>query len=50
MALAQNTPVLLLDEPTTYLNLAHQVDVLELVAGHRLRRVIPQGGRRTTTA
>lgn len=33
MALAQDTPVLLLDEPTTYLDLAHQVDVLELVAG-----------------
>ncbi|WP_207930933.1 ABC transporter ATP-binding protein [Streptomyces sp. 8K308] len=33
MALAQDTGVLLLDEPTTYLDLAHQVDVLELVAG-----------------
>jgi iron complex transport system ATP-binding protein len=32
MALAQQTNVLLLDEPTTYLDLAHQVDVLELVA------------------
>ncbi|MGW0663562.1 ABC transporter ATP-binding protein [Streptodolium elevatio] len=32
MALAQNAPVLLLDEPTTYLDLAYQVDVLELVA------------------
>ena len=32
MALAQDTEVLLLDEPTTYLDLAHQVDVLELVA------------------
>jgi iron complex transport system ATP-binding protein len=32
MALAQDTPVLLLDEPTTYLDLAYQIDVLELVA------------------
>ncbi len=31
MALAQGTDVLLLDEPTTFLDLAHQVDVLELV-------------------
>ncbi|MEU7825563.1 ABC transporter ATP-binding protein [Catellatospora sp. NPDC049133] len=31
MAVAQQTPVLLLDEPTTYLDLSHQVDVLDLV-------------------
>ncbi|NYI07930.1 ABC transporter ATP-binding protein [Allostreptomyces psammosilenae] len=31
MTLAQDTSLLLLDEPTTYLDLAHQVDVLELV-------------------
>lgn len=31
MALAQQTPVLLLDEPTTFLDLGHQLEVLELV-------------------
>jgi iron complex transport system ATP-binding protein len=31
LALAQDTRVLLLDEPTTFLDLAYQVDVLELV-------------------
>jgi len=32
MALAQQTGTILLDEPTTYLDLAHQVEVLELLA------------------
>jgi ABC-type cobalamin/Fe3+-siderophores transport system ATPase subunit len=39
MALAQETPLLLLDEPTTYLDIAHQLEVLEL------SRRLARGGR-----
>ncbi|HEY9661351.1 MAG TPA: ABC transporter ATP-binding protein [Allocoleopsis sp.] len=31
MSLAQNTEILLLDEPTTFLDLAHQIEVLDLL-------------------
>ncbi|MBW4651978.1 MAG: ABC transporter ATP-binding protein [Kaiparowitsia implicata GSE-PSE-MK54-09C] len=40
MALAQDTETLLLDEPTTYLDLAHQIEVLDLL--YQLNR---QAGR-----
>jgi iron complex transport system ATP-binding protein len=36
MTLAQGTSILLLDEPITYLDLAHQIEVLDLI--HRLHK------------
>ena len=33
MTVAQDTPVLLLDEPTTYLDPAHAIEMLDLVRG-----------------
>ncbi|MDO4260021.1 MAG: ABC transporter ATP-binding protein [Actinomycetaceae bacterium] len=44
MTIAQAAPVLLLDEPTTFLDIAHQIDILETVS--RLR----QAGRGTVIA
>ncbi|MEV0374444.1 ABC transporter ATP-binding protein [Streptomyces sp. NPDC050636] len=38
MVLAQQTPIMLLDEPTTYLDIAHQVEVLDLCAGLHARK------------
>jgi iron complex transport system ATP-binding protein len=40
MALAQQTDLLLLDEPTTYLDVTHQVEVLDLVTS-----LVRSGGR-----
>ncbi|MGH2381207.1 MAG: ABC transporter ATP-binding protein [Candidatus Limnocylindria bacterium] len=41
MALAQETELMLLDEPTTYLDLAHQIEVLDLL------HTLVEGERRT---
>lgn len=42
MTLAQQTPVLLLDEPTTFLDMAHQVEILSLLdeLNHREGRTV----------
>lgn len=43
MALAQQTDIILLDEPTTYLDLHHQIEVLDMLAGlvtHHNRTIV----------
>jgi iron complex transport system ATP-binding protein len=56
LVLAQATPTLLLDEPCSFLDLAHQLDVLDLVrdlplpAGHGDGAAGPGSGRRTVVA
>ncbi|MGW8483624.1 ABC transporter ATP-binding protein [Microbacterium sp. NPDC055903] len=37
MLLAQQTPIMLLDEPTTFLDIAHQYDLMELLRGLHAR-------------
>ena len=38
LALAQKTPILLLDEPTTYLDIAYQVEILDLLTDLNRKR------------
>lgn len=38
MALAQQTDILLLDEPTTYLDIAHQIEILDMLTQLNQRR------------
>lgn len=37
MTLAQDTPILLLDEPTTYLDVSHQVELMNLIASLKFK-------------
>jgi iron complex transport system ATP-binding protein len=39
LALAQQPDILLLDEPTAFLDMAHQFELLDLLSSHRPRRV-----------
>jgi iron complex transport system ATP-binding protein len=44
MTLAQETDILLLDEPTTYLDLAHQIEVMDL-----MKRLVQERGKTVVT-
>ena len=53
MVLAQQTPILLLDEPTTFLDIAHQIEMLDLCAelhAYRAARSSPCSTTSTTPA
>ena len=41
MALAQKTDIIFLDEPTTYLDISHQLEILELVQQLNKNKVVP---------
>ena len=41
MALAQETEMIFLDEPTTYLDMAHQLEILELLERLNIEQGVP---------
>lgn len=44
MVHAQETAIMLLDEPTTWLDISHQIDLLELLSELNREKGIPGGG------
>src|SRR5699024_161382 len=44
MVLAQQTPLLLLDEPTTYLDIAHQMDILSHATRYATHLIVMKHG------
>ncbi len=49
MVLAQETAIMLLDEPTTWLDISHQIDLLELLSELNRERGIPRRRYCTTS-